>query len=56
MPKEKAVSISSLIDPKDFSSIAEMIIQEWKDRQKRRKDLEKHWDEVDRQLRMEPEL
>ncbi|KKK63361.1 hypothetical protein LCGC14_2995060, partial [marine sediment metagenome] len=56
MPKEKAVSISDFIDEKDLSSIAEMIIQEWKDRKKRREILEKHWDEIDRQLRMEPEL
>ena len=56
MPKEKAVSVSSHIDPKDFSSIAESIIQEWTDRKKRRGDLEKHWDEIDRQLRMQPEL
>ena len=56
MPKEQAVSISDFIDPTDFSSIAEMIIQEWKDRKTRREDLEKHWDEIDRQLRMEPEL
>ena len=56
MPKEKAVSVSSHIDPKDFSSIAESIIQEWTDRKTRRDDLEKHWDEIDRQLRMQPEL
>ena len=56
MPKEKAVSISDLIDEKDFSSVAEMIIQEHKDRKKRREILEKHWDEIDRQLAMKPEL
>ena len=56
MPKEKAVSISDFIEEKDFSSISEMIIQEHKDRKKRRETLELHWDEVDRQLRMEPEL
>ncbi|KKL72551.1 hypothetical protein LCGC14_2083790, partial [marine sediment metagenome] len=55
MPKEKAVSISNFTD-KDFSSVAEMIIQEHKDRKKRRETLEKHWDEVDRQLAMKPEL
>ena len=56
MPKEKAVSISNFIDEKDFSSISEMIIQEHKDRKKRRDTLEKHWDEVDRQVAMKPEL
>ena len=35
--------------------VADAIIQEHRDRKVRRKDLEKHWKEVDRQLRMEPE-
>ena len=56
MPKEKAVSVSDRIETSDFKLIAESIIDEWKARIERRKDLVKHWDEVDRQLRMEPEL
>jgi len=56
MPKEKAVSISTYIDESDFDSVSKAIVQEWKDRKKRRDDLEKHWDEIDRQLRMQPEL
>lgn len=35
--------------------VAEAITEEWRQRKDRRKDLEKHWKEIDRQLRMEPE-
>ena len=56
MPNKNSVSILDTIEEKDFKSISEMIVQEWKDRKKRRGDLEKHWDEVDRQLKMQPEL
>lgn len=56
MPNEKAVSVSDQIKEKDFPLIAESVIQAWKDRKKRRDPLEKQWDEIDRQLRMEPEL
>lgn len=56
MPTQKDVSVSGSIEVKDFPLIAEAIVEEWKARKKRRKDLEKHWDEIDRQLRMEPEI
>lgn len=56
MPNENPVSILDTIEKKDFKSISEMIVQEWKDRKKRRKYLEEQWDEVDRQLKMQPEL
>lgn len=54
--REHQVSVSPQIKSTDFKLIAESIIDEWKARVDRRKDLRKHWDEVDRQLRMEPEL
>lgn len=56
MTKAKNVSVSDQIETKDLPKIAETIIEEFKARKKRRENLEKHWDEVDRQLRMEPEL
>jgi hypothetical protein len=56
MAKQKAVSVSARIEPGDLPRIAESIVAEFKARKERRKTLEKHWDEIDRQLRMEPEL
>lgn len=55
MPTKSEVSVSDQISDKDFPLIAEAIVEELKARKKRREDLEKHWDEIDRQLRMEPE-
>tara|TARA_R100001530_G_scaffold65796_2_gene47123 strand:- start:2557 stop:4392 length:1836 start_codon:yes stop_codon:yes gene_type:complete len=40
----------------DFSTIAEFIVEEHANRKDRRKHLEKVWAEVDRQIRMEPDL
>ena len=56
MPKK--VTVRDTIDEKEFNSVADMIFTEWKARKKRRKDSgrESQWDDVDRQLRMEPEL
>lgn len=42
--------------PKDFDHIAEYICDEFSRRKEKRKDREKQWDEIDRQLRMEPDL
>lgn len=56
MPKRSEVSVSAQIEQSDFPKIAETIVEEYKARKKRRESLEKHWDEVDRQLRMEPEF
>jgi len=41
-------------DKRDWKSIAEYILQEWKDRSRRRGDREKHWKEIDRQVAMIP--
>ncbi len=54
MPDPAAVSYS--LEPGDYRPLAEAVYVEWKDRKKRRDHLEKHWKEIDRQLRMEPEL
>ncbi len=48
-------AVSSINEP-DFKDVAEAIHEEWKARKKRRDDLEKQWNEIDRQLKMEPEL
>lgn len=40
----------------NLKTVAESVIAEFDKRKKNRGDLEKQWDEVDRQLRMEPEL
>lgn len=50
------VSVSQSIKQEDFRLVAESIADELKGRQKRREDTEKHWAEIDRQLRMEPEV
>lgn len=42
-------------DKRDFDFIAEFGIDEWNSRKRRRKDREKHWAEIDRQLEMEPD-
>ena len=43
-------------DQRDWDYISEMICEEKTDRTKRRSDLEKQWQEVDRQIAMEPDL
>lgn len=48
--------VDETVGPADYRKVAEAIETEWKARKERRKDLEKHWQEVDRQLRMEPDL
>jgi hypothetical protein len=53
---EKAISVQDReIDVNDLQKIASQIIDEYKKRQRNRKDLEKIWDEVDRQVNMTPE-
>lgn len=49
------VSVSQSIEPRDFPLIAEAIVDELRRREQKRRDLEAHWKEIDRQLRMEPE-
>jgi len=57
MPTENTISVRDRqIDVADLPLIAEQIVNEYTERKKRREDLEKLWKEVDRQLRMEPEL
>lgn len=43
------------INKRDFAQIAEYIINEWSERKRARRGLEKQWAEIDRQLRMEPD-
>jgi hypothetical protein len=43
-------------DQRDFDFIAEFVIQEWKRRKSERRDLERHWAEIDRQVSMQPDL
>lgn len=43
-------------DVRDFDYIAETVIQEYEDRKSRRKDRERCWKEIDRQIAMEPEI
>lgn len=40
----------------DWKHIAELVKDEWSSRKNRRKDRERHWEEIDRQLRMEPDI
>lgn len=41
---------------RDWQFIADFVIEEWSRRKRAREDREKQWAEVDRQLRMEPEI
>jgi len=41
---------------KDFTAMAEFIINEFQRRKNKRKDLEKIWKDIDRQIAMEPDL
>lgn len=43
-------------DARDFDTIAEYVVDEYSARLGRRTDLEKQWKEIDRQVRMEPEI
>lgn len=43
------------VTKEDLNSIAEYVYEEYKRRKKKRKDLEKQWEDIDRQLRMEPD-
>ena len=52
---EKTISLESKISPNDLPKIAEQIVTTYKERKANRKDLEKRWKEIDRQIAMEPE-
>ncbi|MGI9411551.1 MAG: hypothetical protein ACR2OV_15840 [Hyphomicrobiaceae bacterium] len=43
-------------DQRDFDIAAEQIIDDFNTRQRKRADLEQHWKEIDRQVRMEPDI
>src|SRR6187549_3584813 len=45
---------SRRFDSRDFETIAEFIVEEKDRRKKKRKDMERDWDEIDRQLAMTP--
>lgn len=49
-PKERKIT------EKDWNQIAEQIVETWTDRKNSRNNLEKEWKEIDRQLRMEPDI
>ena len=42
-------------DARDWAAIAEMVVDEYHDRKKRRTAIERQWKEIDRQIRMEPD-
>jgi len=42
-------------DIRDFKTVAEEIVSLWSTRKQKRSTREKHWEEVDRQIRMEPD-
>lgn len=48
-------TVSSSINPTDFKHISETIIDEHAERRQRRRHLERHWREIDRQVAMIPE-
>ena len=50
------VSVTNQIKTDDFKIVAETIVADLEKRRKNRSHLEKQWKEIDRQLRMEPEL
>lgn len=54
--KEGDVSSKRRFDQRDWDFIAEFVIEEYNRRKGVRKDLEKQWKEIDRQIAMEPEL
>lgn len=53
--QDKTTEKSTFSD-NDWALVAEFIHEECKRRKSRRKDLERQWDDVDRQCRMEPEF
>lgn len=56
MPSKKSTPAKRKFNAADFSTIAEFIVDEHRSRKSRRRHLEKVWAEVDRQVRMEPDL
>lgn len=54
--KEGAVSSKRRFDQRDWDYIAEYVHEEYLRRKGKRKDREREWDEIDRQIRMEPDL
>lgn len=53
---QPAIKTKKKLSKADWVSVADYICQEYTDRKTRRKDKEKQWSEVDRQIRMEPDL
>jgi len=49
------VTESKRFTKKDRKNVSEQIIDVWKTRKTNRKDLEKEWDDIDRQLKMTPD-
>jgi hypothetical protein len=48
------VSPKRQFDARDWRYIGDLVISEWDDRKKRRKDREKVWTDIDRQIAMQP--
>lgn len=49
-------TVKRRFDARDWDHVAEYVVEEHRKRKNNRKDTEKQWDEIDRQLRMEPDL
>lgn len=54
--QDGTVKTARRFDDRDWKYISEFVIQEWERRRDERKDKERHWKEIDRQVSMEPEI
>lgn len=54
--QDATVKTKRRFDKRDWTFIAEMGISEWERRKSKRKELDLHWKEIDRQVRMEPDI
>jgi hypothetical protein len=54
--RDGSVATKRRFDARDFDTIAEFVIDEYKTRQKKRSTREKQWAEIDRQIDMEPDI
>src|SRR5580692_29699 len=53
--QDASVKKARRFDDRDWKWIAEYIVEEYLKRKEARKDRERHWKEIDRQVAMEPE-
>lgn len=52
----ETVEAKRRFDKRDWDYIADYVIQTWEARKSKRRDLERHWDEIDRQVAMQPDV